>query len=63
VAVGALLGTAISVGNREGYPDGAGEKIWASLVIGTAIGIPLGIIGGLIGDAFKKPVSAGPLSP
>lgn len=63
VAVGALLGTAISVGNREGYPDSFGERVWASLVIGTAIGVPLGVIGGLIGDAFKKPVSAAPLSP
>ena len=52
--LGMLLGTAVMVGNREGYPHTFFEKVRASAFLGSAIGVPLGIIGGMIGDASKK---------
>ena len=52
--LGMLLGTVVMVGNREGYPHTFFEKVRASIFLGSAIGVPLGVIGGLIGDAAKK---------
>ncbi len=63
VAIGAVLGTVFAFGNREGYPNTFAEKVNVSILASAFIGVPLGVIGGLIGDAFKKPVSATPASP
>ena len=52
--LGMLLGTVVMVGNREGYPHTFFEKVKASVFLGAALGVPLGVIGGLIGDAAKK---------
>ena len=52
--LGMLLGTVVSVGNREGYPHTFFEKVKASVFLGAALGVPLGVIGAMIGDASKK---------
>lgn len=62
IGIGAILGTLIATSDVEGDPS-LGNRAYHAFLFTGLIGLPLGVIGGLIGDASKKPVSPAPASP
>jgi hypothetical protein len=62
VAFGAVFGTLIAFGPDEGKPGFFTRVGNAGLFTGL-IGLPLGVIGGLIGSTSKKPVANSAPSP
>jgi ABC-type nitrate/sulfonate/bicarbonate transport system permease component len=64
VATGVALGTLVVIDPpASDLRLTTSRRLYDGFLVASLVGIPLSVIGGLIGDAFKKPVSAGPLSP
>lgn len=64
LATGVALGTLVVIDPPPSdLKQSTSRRLYDGFLVAALVGIPLSVIGGLIGDAFKKPVSAGALSP